>query len=126
MSLSAAPATAAPGAGNEAIIRYLGDPVAAPSSLSPKYSREGIETAFRELCDRHGVGIERLGVDGSEFPFIVLGRLKGSREFMARIDSHLKATPCWSFSCRRHNGVAKPQRSISFTRPCIADRFLTS
>ena len=88
---------ASPALGNEALIRYLGEPVAAPSGLSAKYNRDGIETAFRELCGRFGAEIEKLDVDASEFPFIVIGRLKGGREFIAKIDSHLKATPGYAY-----------------------------
>lgn len=84
--------------GNEAIVRYLGDPVPAPANLSPKHTGDGIAAAFRELCDRAGVKIERLEVDNAEFPFIVFGRLQGGREFMARIDSHLKTMPGYAYA----------------------------
>lgn len=68
---------------NASTMSYLGDAVQAPATLDPKYSAQQLVAAFRGLCEARGVKVGKLGVDGTEFPFVVHGVLEGekAREF---------------------------------------------
>ncbi len=98
LGIGVATVTCCAASANDAILRYLGEPVSAPPNLAAKYTVEGIESAFRALCEQHGVKIKTLTIDRSEFPFLVYGRLEGGREFFRQIDSHLKALPGYSYA----------------------------
>jgi hypothetical protein len=86
------------------IILDLGDgftpsataPVPVPASLDPKYAGDGLITAFRAVAKRMGVGVRRIAVDTSEYPFLVYGVLDGrcSHEDMRRV---LGATPDYAY-----------------------------
>jgi len=82
---------------NSAILGYLGEPVAAPQDLDVKYSAEGLASTFRALCERYGVKIEKLGVDTSEFPYVIHGIVENRRVF-DKIGEDLRAIPGYSYS----------------------------
>ena len=66
---------------NRAIMAYLGDPVAPPARLDPKYFPTNLLAAFTALSKKQGLRIERVAVDDSEFPFLVFGVLAGNHNF---------------------------------------------
>ena len=82
---------------NSAILGYLGEPVAPPSTLDPKYSADGLVAAFNALCAARGVNVEKLGVDTSEFPFIIHGVLGNGSEFFKRLDVELRGLPGYTY-----------------------------
>jgi hypothetical protein len=82
---------------NSALLSFLGDPVPAPPALDAKYSAEGLAAAFRSLCEARGIKIEKIGVDTSEFPFVVYGVLENGRDFFRQIDSEIRALPGYSY-----------------------------
>lgn len=100
---SAKPATA-PGdapAGkpiNTSIGNFLGDPVVPPANLDPMYSGAALTAAFRALVESRGLKVEQLGVDTSEFPFLVYGVVENGREFFRQIDAELKTVPGYAYA----------------------------
>ena len=84
--------------GNDAIMRYLGEPVSAPAKLAVEYSPQGIEDTFKALCAKHGVKIQTVAVDSREFPHLVYGRLDGGREFFRQIETHMKTLPGYAYA----------------------------
>jgi hypothetical protein len=100
ISTSLPPAPLAPepiAAATLAMTRYLGEPVAAPGDIDPKYSAEGILTAFKALCQARGIAIQKLAIDTTEFPFLLHGVLN-DREFLRQLDSELRNLPGYSYS----------------------------
>ncbi len=75
---------------NVALLNYLGEPVAAPENLDPKYGPKELAAAFREACKREGLKVKTLSVDDSEFPFLLYGLIEGKHEFR-EIESGLRA-----------------------------------
>lgn len=73
-------ASASAGA-NAAIMAYLGNPVPAPANLDAKYSPTNLTAAFTALSKRSSWRVKKLGVDDSEFPFLVYGMLAGKHDF---------------------------------------------
>jgi hypothetical protein len=77
----AAPAAKIDSAGaNAAILAYLGNPIAPPSTLDPKYTPANLKAAFKVLEEKAGWQVQKLAVDESEFPFLVYGVLSGRHE----------------------------------------------
>jgi hypothetical protein len=89
---------AAPAGNNDAIARYLGEPVLPPANLDPKYAPEGLMAAFKGFCEARGVTVEKLGVDTSEYPFLLYGVVRNGSEFFQQISTELKATPGYAYS----------------------------
>ncbi len=83
---------------NAAILAYLGEPVAAPANLDPKYTADALAATFSVLCKERGVTLQQLSVDTTEFPFLVHGKLEGGRDFMRAIDAELRAVPGYAYS----------------------------
>lgn len=65
---------------NAAIMAYLGNPVAAPATLDPKYTPTNLLAAFTAMSAKAGWRIQKLAVDESEFPFLVFGLVAGRHE----------------------------------------------
>lgn len=84
---------------NAAIENYLGAPVPAPANLDPRYSAEQISTVFRNLLETHGVKVDKLGVDTSEFPFVLHGRVESTAgaEFFKKMNDELRALPGYTY-----------------------------
>lgn len=83
---------------NDAILRYLGEPVPPPANLDPKYAPEGMMAAFKSFCEARGVTVEKLGVDTSEYPFLLYGVVRNGSEFFQQISTELKALPGYAYS----------------------------
>jgi hypothetical protein len=96
---AAAPAGPAVDARTTAIMTYLGEAVPAPATLDPKYSAAQLAEAFRQLCAARGVSVAKLGVDTSEFPFVLHGVLDGetARDFFLQIDARLRSAPGYAY-----------------------------
>lgn len=62
---------------NGALMTYLGDPVAPPANMDPRYNKQNLLKAFTTLCGKADLVITKLAVDDSEFPFLVYGTLDG-------------------------------------------------
>lgn len=56
---------------NQALAEYLGDPVEPPVNLDARYTKEGVIGAVQLAARNAGVTIERVEVEGSEYPFLV-------------------------------------------------------
>ena len=82
---------------NAAIMAYLGDPVAPPANLDPKYTSDGLMAAFRQLCQNLGFKVQRLAVDQSEFPFLVYGIIEGRQSYNA-LKEGLSTMPGYAYS----------------------------
>lgn len=84
---------------NAMIMGYLGEAVPAPANLDPKYNPQQLAATFRGLCEAQGVQVGKLGVDGTEFPFVLHGLLEGekARDFFQRIDAELRALPGYTY-----------------------------
>jgi hypothetical protein len=82
---------------NSGIMDYLGEPVPPPSTLDPKYSARELVTVFKTLCETHGVKVEKLGVDTTEFPFVIHGVLENGSDFFRNIAAELRALPGYSY-----------------------------
>jgi hypothetical protein len=85
------------GSANAAIMAYLGEPVPPPARLDPKYTVEGLTAAFTTLCKKIGSDVIKLGVDDTEFPFLVYGVITGERPFQD-IQNALRAMPGYAYS----------------------------
>ncbi len=96
---SAGPATTTGDPRNTAILTYLGDPVRAPADLDPKYAPAQLAATFRSLCEARGVKVTKLGVDTSEFPYVVHGLLEGetAQDFFLQINTRLRAAPGYAY-----------------------------
>ena len=93
---------AAPAAIDAAMGRYLGEPVLAPAGMNPAYAPDALLGAFKTLCQTRGVVAEKVGVDTSEFPFILHGVIESGRDFSARdflqrVDADLRALPGYTY-----------------------------
>lgn len=91
------PVSPAISAANQAIGNYLGDPVAPPANLDPKYTSAGMAEAFRALCAAHGIKIQKLAVDTSEFPFLVYGQVDAPPEVYRELNTWLKNVPGYTY-----------------------------
>ena len=56
---------------NRAILEYLGDPVAPPSNMDPKYGKEGLVKAIQLAGRQAGITVKKVEVDDSEYPYLV-------------------------------------------------------
>src|ERR1035437_983324 len=56
---------------NQALLEYLGDPVAPPADMAPAYSKEGLIKAVQTAAQKAGITLKRVEIDDSEFPFLV-------------------------------------------------------
>jgi hypothetical protein len=56
---------------NQALLEYLGDPVAPPADMAPAYSKEGLIKAVQTAAQKAGISLKRVEIDDSEFPFLV-------------------------------------------------------
>jgi hypothetical protein len=90
--------SAAAGRNNDAIFSYLGEPVPPPANLDPKYTAEGMTAAFKELCAARGIEIDKLGVDTSEYPYLLYGVVRNGPDFFQQISADLKALPGYAYS----------------------------
>jgi hypothetical protein len=72
--------------GNRAIMAFLGDPVPAPVTLDPRYTPSNLKAAFNTLSSKLGLTVSRLGVDDSEFPYVLFGLVAGRCDYHALAD----------------------------------------
>ncbi len=56
---------------NQALINYLGNPVAPPSDMEPAYTKEGLQQGMKTAADNAGIALVRVEIDDSEFPFLI-------------------------------------------------------
>ncbi len=56
---------------NQDLLEYLGNPVATPEHLDPKYTKAGLIEAVQLAARNAGITIKRVVVDDSEYPFLV-------------------------------------------------------
>ncbi len=84
---------------NTAIMTYLGEAVPAPADLDPRYSAAALAATFRGLCAARGVTVAKLGVDTSEFPYVLHGVLEGetARDFFLQITTRIGAAPGYAY-----------------------------
>lgn len=82
---------------NRAIMTYLGEPILPPAGTDPKYSASVVLASFKSLCESRGIRIEQLGVDATEFPFVLHGVLANGSDFFQHIDAELKTIPGYAY-----------------------------
>ena len=56
---------------NQALLEYLGDPVAPPADMDAAYSKEGLIKAVQTAARNAGITLKRIEIDDSEYPFLV-------------------------------------------------------
>jgi hypothetical protein len=56
---------------NQALFKYLGDPVDPPSNMDAAYSKEGLIKAVQTAARNAGITVRRVEIDDSEYPFLV-------------------------------------------------------
>ena len=61
----------APAGANQAIFKYLGEPVPPPPGLDPAYSVESLQRTIMSVAQNSGLTINSFVVDDSEFPFLL-------------------------------------------------------
>ncbi len=55
---------------NQALLEYLGNPVAPPVNMDVRYTKEGLTNAIQTAARKAGITVKKLALDDSEFPFI--------------------------------------------------------
>ena len=85
--------------GSSAMATYLGSPVPTPANLDQRYSAEELSAVFRDLAETLGIKLDRLGVDTTEFPFIIHGSIDSTAGggFFKKIDAELRALPGYTY-----------------------------
>jgi hypothetical protein len=56
---------------NQAMLEYLGDPVAAPAGLAADYTPKGLQQAVQAAARQAGVTVARIELENSEFPCVI-------------------------------------------------------
>lgn len=56
---------------NQALINYLGNPVAPPSDIEPAYTKEGLQQGMKTAAENAGIALVKVEIEDSEFPFLV-------------------------------------------------------
>ena len=56
---------------NQALLEYLGDPVAPPADMNAAYTKDGLIKAVQTAARKAGISVKRVEIDDSEFPFLV-------------------------------------------------------
>jgi hypothetical protein len=56
---------------NQALLEFLGNPVAPPADMNAAYSKDGLIKAVQTAAYNAGISIQRVEIDDSEFPFLV-------------------------------------------------------
>jgi hypothetical protein len=56
---------------NRAIMKYLGDPVAAPAKMDDSYTKEGLIKGVYLAAQKANISIQRVEIEDSEYPFLV-------------------------------------------------------
>ncbi|HTV40297.1 MAG TPA: DUF192 domain-containing protein [Candidatus Sulfotelmatobacter sp.] len=80
---------------NEALFNYLGNPVAAPANMDPRYTATGLTDAVLLAARNAGITVKNVAVDDSEFPFLV-GVICGGSD-CARLKSELRKMPGYQY-----------------------------
>lgn len=81
-------------------------PVPPPSPLDPRYSADGLNNAFRTLCQRLRCTIRDVAIDQSEFPFLVHGTLVG-RVYHREIREALQTMDGYAYGGSTTNNTAR-------------------
>jgi hypothetical protein len=56
---------------NQALLEYLGDPVAPPADMNAAYTKDGLIKAIQTAARKAGISVKKVEVDDSEYPFLV-------------------------------------------------------
>jgi hypothetical protein len=56
---------------NQALLEYLGNPIAPPPDMNATYTKEGLTQAVQAAAQAAGISLMKLEIDDSEFPFLV-------------------------------------------------------
>ena len=56
---------------NQALLEYLGEPVAPPADMDAAYSKDGLTETIQTAARKAGISVKRVKIDDSEFPFLV-------------------------------------------------------
>jgi len=56
---------------NQALAEYIGEPVEPPVNLDVRYTKEGVIRAVQLAAQNAGVTVQRVEVEGSEYPFLL-------------------------------------------------------
>lgn len=56
---------------NQALVEYIGEPVESPVNLDARYTKDGLIGAVQLAAQKAGVTVQRVEVEGSEYPFLV-------------------------------------------------------
>lgn len=80
---------------NLALFKYLGNPVMPPSNMDQRYTVAGLKDAVQQAAQNAGIGVKRIAVDDSEFPFLVAVVCGGADA--VNLKSALKAMPGFEY-----------------------------
>jgi hypothetical protein len=58
-------------ANSDVLAGYIGGAVEPPTNLDPAYSKDGLVGAIQTAAQKAGITLKRVGVDDSEFPFLL-------------------------------------------------------
>jgi hypothetical protein len=56
---------------NQALLEYLGNPVATPADLDARYTGDGLIHAVQLAAQNAGIIVKKVAIDKSEYPFLV-------------------------------------------------------
>jgi hypothetical protein len=65
---------------NQALLDYLGNPVAPPANMDARYTRQGLIDAIQLAARNAGITPKKVAIDDSEYPFLV-GVICGGSDF---------------------------------------------
>ena len=80
---------------NQALFKYLGNPVKPPPNMDQRYTATGLIGAVQEAARDAGITVKSIAVDDSEFPFLV-GVICGGSD-ATKLKSALKSTPGYQY-----------------------------
>lgn len=80
---------------NQALYDYLGNPVMPPANMDPRYTVSGLTDAIQQAAQKAGITVKGVGVDYSEFPFLV-GVICGGSDF-AKLKAALRTMPGYHY-----------------------------
>ena len=98
-------APAQPSGPNQALFKYLGNPVATPANLDAAYTAEGLTRALHAAGETAGISLARVEIDDSEFPFLA-GVVCAHDGDLEKLKEAIRSMPAYNFSGGVSSGVS--------------------
>ncbi len=92
---------------NQAMFKFLGDPVPPPADMDPAYSKEGLIKAIQTAAQKAGISVQRIEIEDSEFPFLI-GVVLNEGDF-EKLTAQLRKMPPYEY-----NGSISSRTQASF------------